>query len=171
MPETAKIYGLADPITKEIRYIGKANNPAERYKGHLRDANRRTTPVYRWINSLTDKPELIVLASCLTSDWQSVEKQVIAQYRQDHQLLNLADGGNEPKFNLVVNRINGYKMNQALKQNPRLKRIRELKQFASNYIKRVNSENLDQATKDRIFAKLRLAAEKNPVLFGEYRHI
>lgn len=171
MPETAKIYGLADPVTKEIRYIGKAKNPAERYKGHLRDASRRTTPVYRWINSLTDKPELIVLASCLTSDWQSVEKQVIAQYRQDHQLLNLADGGNEPKSNQVVNRINGYMMNEALKQNPRLKRIRELKKMMSDFIKRANSGKVREEVRDRIFAKLRLAAEKNPVLFGEYRHI
>jgi hypothetical protein len=171
MPETAKIYGLSDPNTQEIRYIGKANNPAERYKGHLRDASRRTTPVYHWINSLQDKPHLIVLASCLTSDWQSVEKQIIAQYREDHSLLNLADGGNQPKSNSAVNRINGYKLNERIKQDPSLNRIREVKKMMGDFIKRASLGKVRQEVKDRIFAKLRLAAEKNPVLFGEYRHL
>lgn len=167
----ATIYGLTDPDTGRVMYIGKANDAEQRFKGHLRDAARRKTPVYQWINSLHKKPQMIVLASCITKDWQTVEKQIIAQYRQDGELLNVADGGNEPKSNSQVNRANGKKLNQRLRSDPRLKRIRELKRAASDFIRRAKKGEVRQEVVDRCFAKLRLAAEKNPILFGEYRHI
>jgi hypothetical protein len=50
--ETAEIYGLLDPRDGKLRYIGKAVCAAKRLKSHLRDARKRDTPVYRWINEL-----------------------------------------------------------------------------------------------------------------------
>jgi hypothetical protein len=44
------IYGLFDPRTGELRYVGKARDPQKRLKGHL--AARRRTPVYDWIGAL-----------------------------------------------------------------------------------------------------------------------
>lgn len=167
----AQIYGLADPRTGEIKYIGKANNAETRYKGHLRDAKRRKTPVYEWINTLEERPQLIVLASCTTEDWQSVERQIIAQYRVEGELLNLADGGNQPKGNPETNRLNAIKMNEHMKNDPRAKRIQFLKRSMSDFIRRAKRGDVRQEVVDRIFAKLRLAAAKNPTLFGEYRHI
>jgi len=35
------IYALKDPITLEIRYIGKSNAPKERYTRHLREAKNK----------------------------------------------------------------------------------------------------------------------------------
>lgn len=41
MMEGASIYALADANTGEIRYIGKANDPAKRLQGHMSDSIRR----------------------------------------------------------------------------------------------------------------------------------
>lgn len=71
----SEIYGLFHPITGELRYIGKANDSNERFKGHLRDSNRRNTPVYQWIRSLLEIrliPEMRILEVC-ESSWQDAE--------------------------------------------------------------------------------------------------
>lgn len=167
----AQIYGLADPQTHKIMYIGKAMNAEQRYKGHLRDAARRKTPLYQWINTLTEKPKLIILASCTTEDWQTVEKQVITQYRVEGQLLNVADGGNQPKGNSITNRQNAIKLNERMRNDPFAKRIQFLKRSMADFIRRAKNGEIREEVKESIFAKLRLAAAKNPALFGEYRHI
>ena len=46
------IYALIDPITKSIKYIGKANNYKRRYKTHISASKTKNTPVYNWINDL-----------------------------------------------------------------------------------------------------------------------
>lgn len=90
----ASIYGLYD-ASGALRYIGKANNPEERLNRHMRDAPRRRTPVYDWINK-HGRPVMRVLeADC--QDWREAERRLIAKARADgERLLNLADGGNEP---------------------------------------------------------------------------
>jgi len=37
-PSLVTIYGLVDPATSELRYIGTAKNPQLRLKQHLQDA-------------------------------------------------------------------------------------------------------------------------------------
>lgn len=107
MPE---IYALTDP-TGEIRYIGKANNSRARFKGHLRDAKRRKTPVYAWIRKLEkigQRPGLTVLEIC--DDWQSAEQRLIADHRAaGARLLNVADGGDEPFCSCEQRRTLGRK--------------------------------------------------------------
>lgn len=105
-----EIYALTDPDGK-IRYIGKANNSQSRFKGHLRDARRRSTPVYCWITSLVSKgqvPGLVVLEVCSTRSWQDAERHHIAAHRAiGFELLNVADGGNEPACSREVRAENG----------------------------------------------------------------
>jgi predicted GIY-YIG superfamily endonuclease len=36
-PDKTYIYGLADPTTKEIRYVGKADDPQARLSQHLQE--------------------------------------------------------------------------------------------------------------------------------------
>lgn len=58
----AKIYGLIDPTTRVIRYVGKANNPAERLRKHLR-CHQKCHRI-NWIQSLVSsglQPELVIL--------------------------------------------------------------------------------------------------------------
>ena len=99
MAETVDIYGLFDPDSGQIRYIGKANCAAKRLKSHLLDARHRNRPVCNWIRGLTEQgklPRLEVLETVDRASWQDAEKRVIAEYRKTAKLLNLADGGDMP---------------------------------------------------------------------------
>ena len=108
------IYALTDPRTGAVRYIGKANDPAKRLKGHMRDARRRQTPVYAWINKLVRlgmAPGLLVLeADC--ADWRESERRLIAEARaRGDRLLNVADGGDEPHCPPEVRKANSDRLN------------------------------------------------------------
>lgn len=89
------IYALCDPVTHEIRYIGKTNDPARRYNCHL--ASGRIKSVRKWIKSLLPlhlKPELIILASCSIDTWRKREDEWI-KFGQENKwpLLNKHHGG------------------------------------------------------------------------------
>lgn len=62
------IYGLVDPITNELRYIGKAKNALDRFHEHMRPRNLvARTHKNNWLNSLVAqglKPELIIIEEC-----------------------------------------------------------------------------------------------------------
>ena len=94
----AAIYELSHPVTLEVRYIGKANDPAARLKSHMRDARRRNTPLYCWVRRLRAEgltPAMRVLE--WVEDWEKAEIRHIAERRaKGERLLNLADGGDEP---------------------------------------------------------------------------
>jgi hypothetical protein len=107
-----EIYALCDPDTKEIRYIGKANNAKTRFTGHLWYSTRRKTPLYSWIRKLESfdkKPLLRILEVVPYSEWKATEKRLIADYRKTSRLLNLADGGDEPYCPREVRVANGKK--------------------------------------------------------------
>lgn len=97
MAPKATIYGLYDPVTDELRYIGKANNPDLRLASHMRDAVRRDTPLYRWIRCLGQAPLMkVIVHDC--DDWEAEERKAIAHHREiGTNLLNVALGGNQPK--------------------------------------------------------------------------
>jgi len=177
MSKYPQIYGLQDPITDEIRYVGKAKNPAERFKAHLREiksANKAHYPVYRWIAKLATKnllPNLVVLASAISNDWQSLEKIMIAQYRNDlgKKLLNVALGGEQPFCTPKQYKANGFKLNERLRRDSFLLRVRYLKQQMKAHMKYVKAMSPEEA--ETIYAKLRYAGAKRPDLFGEYRYL
>lgn len=57
------IYALIDPRNNYVRYIGKANNPKERYKNHNNASRDKNTHKRNWINDLRKnslRPELII---------------------------------------------------------------------------------------------------------------
>jgi len=177
MSKYPQIYALQDPITESIRYIGKAKNPAERFKSHLREVKtgkRSHYPVYNWIAKLATKnlrPNLIVLASAVSEDWQSLEKIIIAQYREElgKSLLNVALGGDQPYCTPDQYRSNAFKLNEKLRRDPLLLRIRYLKQQITNSMKYVNTMSPER--REEFLDKLRDAGAKRPDLFGEYRYL
>lgn len=122
----AAIYGLCDPVSGELRYIGKANDPQKRLKSHMRDCRHRATPVYCWIRSLDERPALVVLeADCL--DWKEAERRWIAKARAEGvRLLNLADGGDEPGCSLEVRRRNAERLNGKTSDNAGLRAYKEM---------------------------------------------
>lgn len=158
-----EIYGLFDPETDELRYIGKANNSAKRLKGHLRDARRRRTPVYDWINSLAKRglfPFMRVLSTVSEEHWKHEEKRLIFESRLTApKLLNLADGGDQPKCSTEQRSRNGFSTAKALHSDPVKKRIWKLKQMLGFAIKKGHISN-------EAIAKLRESAKKRPDLFG-----
>ena len=104
----ASIYGLTDPETGELRYIGKAADPEKRLRGHMREM-RRHTPLYCWLRKV-GKPGLVILeADC--GDWAEAERRLIAGARaRGDRLLNIADGGDEPFCAPEVRAANGPKV-------------------------------------------------------------
>ena len=108
-----EIYGLYDPNTNELRYIGKANDSKKRLASHLRDARRRDYPVYRWINKLLSKNQLPIMKVLLVTDsesWREDEKRIIKENRESGvKLLNVAEGGDEPYCSRETRAANGKK--------------------------------------------------------------
>lgn len=118
---TTFIYTLIDPITNEVRYVGKSDNPWYRlYKGnkihiaHLKD-NSNTHKV-KWLNNLKNNnlvPILQILEECNKSEWQKREIEWINFYKSiGSKLTNSTDGGKG---------AGGFKFSEESKQKISLK--------------------------------------------------
>jgi hypothetical protein len=92
------IYALTDPVTDEVRYVGKADRVKERYLSHLREA-RSGKDSYKcnWIRQLINNgqtPKLIVLEEITQDEWKKAEIYYIEEFKRlGHNLTNLAKGG------------------------------------------------------------------------------
>ena len=53
--ETQYIYYLTDPITNEVKYVGKTKTPKSRYEQHLRKLDKTNTPKRQWLVELFKK--------------------------------------------------------------------------------------------------------------------
>lgn len=90
------IYGLADPLSGNIRYVGKSYDPNSRYRMHLKIKEPKTHKEF-WIVSLKKLgllPELVILET--TTELQAAEREIfwIAEYRSlGFKLTNSTDGG------------------------------------------------------------------------------
>ena len=99
MYSQVELYGLFDPDSHELRYVGKATNSSERFKRHLCEANSENRPVNRWVRKLLKHgkvPILGILEVVPERDWKEAEIRLIALHRKTSSLLNLADGGDQP---------------------------------------------------------------------------
>lgn len=100
--ETTHIYTLSDPITNEVRYVGKANNVSQRYMAHLNRARKHQTHKWSWIQSLKKKglkPIIDVIDIVDIEDWIFWETYWIAQMKQwGFNLVNYTDGGDGCSF-------------------------------------------------------------------------
>jgi len=100
--ETTNIYVLKDPRTNEVRYIGKANNPVERYRNHNNKGRDKNTHKRNWINELWKnklKPILEIIDTVPIDKWKEYEKFYIKKYINDGcDLVNYTDGGDGATF-------------------------------------------------------------------------
>lgn len=95
---TTYIYGLLDPHTKALRYVGKSNNPNARLSSHVNCAKNKNykTPVIQWVRELMAQnllPEVVLIEDA-GDDWQMRELEIIEQLKaQGYPLLNVRKGG------------------------------------------------------------------------------
>lgn len=96
------VYGLRDPRTGEVRYVGKSINGTERPRQHVRAsslASSASTYKNSWLKQLVGsglKPEIVILQECQTSEeLLGAEKAWIVIGRQalGRRLTNLTHGG------------------------------------------------------------------------------
>jgi hypothetical protein len=83
-PTVIYIYGLVDPRTNQVRYIGASLDPWRRRSEHLSEARSSSqTPKALWLRDLLCaglEPSLTILARTTRSTWRSVEEKWIASY-------------------------------------------------------------------------------------------
>jgi protein-tyrosine phosphatase len=123
--ERVEIYTLSHPLTKEVRYIGKANDSKKRLMKHLSDSKRRNTPVYCWIRKLCSSgliPNIEVIEIINSENWMDAEIKHISEYKnKGYRLLNVASGGDEPFCSKEIRAENGKKVAEAIHSDPWLK--------------------------------------------------
>jgi hypothetical protein len=91
------IYALIDPRNDHVRYIGKANNPEDRYKDHYNSARDKNTHKRNWINNVRKdglRPELLILDEVSIDNWRYWECFYISLYKTyGFNLVNYTNGG------------------------------------------------------------------------------
>ena len=96
------IYALIDPRDNQVRYIGKANNPNDRYRAHNNSARDKDTHKRNWINNVRKdglRPELLILDEVPIDNWQYWERFYISLYKTfGFILLNYTTGGDGATF-------------------------------------------------------------------------
>lgn len=159
-----EIYGLYDR-DGNLRYIGKANSAQKRLASHMRDARRRTTPVYRWIQK-NGAPEMRVLHVCAADDdWRDIECNLIASARaRGEKLLNVAMGGDEPFCSIQQRSLNARMLNARMNDDPRAARMREIKRIVMTAAHHGN-------LMERHRAKFRDLAAYAPSDFGVFKDL
>lgn len=113
MTEIVFIYGLADPESTLVRYVGKSRDPRKRLLVHISDAKCGDKfALHNWIRQLIEKglaPSLIILEESSQSDWNDAEQKWIKYYRNKNGkkfMLNMTDGGDCGPLLLAENRPN-----------------------------------------------------------------
>lgn len=96
------IYILSDPTDNMIRYVGKTNNPQQRYKAHTNKCRDKNTHKRNWINTLRDKglkPNFFIIDKVDVKEWKYWEKYYITLFTSlGAKLTNKTDGGDGLTF-------------------------------------------------------------------------
>lgn len=102
----AFIYCLIDPRTNQIRYIGKAKNPSDRYRNHINSSRDKNTHKRNWINNMRKegvRPELLILDSVSSKEWIFWERFYIGLYRSyGFNLVNHTEGGDGSTYGNIT---------------------------------------------------------------------
>ena len=97
-PKLVTIYGLCDPRTKELRYVGKTRgNVRQRVRAHCCESSNHGTHKLHWVMGLKAaglRPYLVVLETVPEQEWREAETFWIQYMRfLGCRLVNANDGG------------------------------------------------------------------------------
>ena len=101
-PRQSYIYGLCDPATGCIRYVGYSLCPAKRFIGHCRSASRGlpVSFVHRWMKDMEGRPRVQILEQ--TDEIAAPQRERIwIKWLKDmgYVLYNMTDGGDGGAWN------------------------------------------------------------------------
>jgi len=160
-----KIYGLIEPITGQIKYIGKTKQLLQkRLSAHISECNKSNTKKNTWLKSLKKnglKPKIEELDLVLESEWEFWEQYWISQFKTwGFELKNTDEGGKGQssefmkKNNPMFKKKNRKKVSQSLKGNQFAKGFKHSeetrKKVSDNSSKFWLGKNRDQKTKNKI---------------------
>ena len=77
------IYTLIDPVTDEVRYVGKSKNPKTRYNQHIKKLDKSMTPKKQWLLGLFDKglkPKLQIVETVTNGTGREREQHYVTLY-------------------------------------------------------------------------------------------
>jgi predicted GIY-YIG superfamily endonuclease len=101
MRTTTFIYTLSCPISGDVRYVGKSNDPKGRFSEHRRMRGNNHLK-NNWIKELLDqnlRPVLTTIDEILISEWKEKEKFYISKFTDlGCDLLNICGGANGLSF-------------------------------------------------------------------------
>ena len=169
-----EIYGLFDPDTGELRYVGKAKDSGKRFKRHI-DERRLNRPVNLWVRSLIASgkvPALKVLEVVEDDKWEEAERRLIAEHRKTSKLLNLADGGAMPGQTEEQRKKAARASNEVQKAKPEAWRkfVKAKQEMARLYaIFSKNPRSYKHAAYLRFWMKI--DAAKDPELYGSWANL
>jgi group I intron endonuclease len=167
------IYGLADPRTDEIRYIGKSSSGLLRPKKHLSAyylKRERTLHKTRWIKTLLAvgvTPTIVVMKECIDeADLNQSEIRLIAEYRaRGSHLTNITDGGcgalgmkhTKRTRSKIAKTLRKYTADPAVKRemSKRATGLRLSDEARANISKAVSGRKLNRSIKQQISDTLR----------------
>jgi hypothetical protein len=171
----SNIYVLADPVTRAIRYVGKANDPDKRLASHLRDARTRNRPVCNWIAKLMGQGLQPIMEVLLpdVEDWRAAEVLAIERCRAaGHDLLNLAKGGDDIPCPKAVRDQNAKRLSQYNKTGATKKKVETHEDlirytYTSVLGLAIRAGNQKQIVKTQ--ERMRQRAQEQPEHFGDWK--
>jgi hypothetical protein len=156
------IYSLSCPFTNDIRYIGKSNNPKNRFNRHIKNAkDGKTFHCPTWIRSilkLNNIPILNIIEKCAIENWKEKETYWISFYlNKGYDLTNCKNGGDgigilkeETRQKMSIAKIGtahhlGFKNSEESKKAMSLAAIAKFKRPESEKLKNIIRENQKKA--------------------------